>query len=92
MHFLAIDTKGNRQRKQCMMLTSAIHVERLGHCICYKGPSYFKDNVFNLMKSLAHRPTYATKSSAIEVDLLMVPILGILKMTCTRARLELHFN
>ena len=37
-------------RETILMLTTC-YPERLGHCICYKGPSYFY-YVFNLMKSL----------------------------------------
>ena len=66
-----------------MMLTTC-YPERLGHCICYKGPSYFY-YVFNLMKSLGLiDPRTLQKvvfingdvSTGSANDLLMCDILG----------------
>ena len=50
-NFSVLNSPPYQTTRETILMLTTCYPERLGHCICYKGPSYFY-YVFNLMKSL----------------------------------------
>ena len=83
-NFSVLNSPPYHTTKETILMLTTCYPERLGHCICYQGPSYFH-YVFNLMKSLGLiDPRTLQKvifihgdvSDGSPNDLLMTDILG----------------